>query len=704
MKKVIYSLCAFFFLWATVVTAQDNPCLGKANFQYTINGNTVNFYSLSTTNTLLRHSWSFGDGRSSDAANPVHTYAAPGIFRVVHYIKDEARNCYDSAVKEIRVGNLCELLQPKFEWKRDDLNSSKIQFYNTSLPNAPPTTLLYKWNFADGTTSTEKNPTHLFTTPGQYNVCLTIRYANENCEKTFCSIVTIPQPCNLQPNFSWATDESNPLKIKFTNQTLSTSASVQAKWSFGDGASSSDWNAVHIYTQPGIYKVCLKVYINNTCVKEICKEVVVRGCTIAPNFIWNAEATNPLKIKFTNQTLTPSANAQAKWSFGDGSYSSDWNVIHTYTQPGIYTVCLKVYIGNDCIKEICKQVVVRGCTIEPNFSWTIDSIYPLRGVQFKNLIPATILQPLGVKWSFGDGTYSNEWNPFHKYEKPGTYRVCLKIEFFPGCVKEICKTVVIPEPINCERLSEFKFTHTSEINTIKFEANVVNSTLKYVWTFGDGKGAFTATTAHKYATPGKYIVCLTVYRGENCASTTCKEIVVGPLPCELTRVKFEYVRLNAAGNTIKFTAVSNQPLFSQRWTIQKDNAPSPVILNTSNPTYTFTSSGIYKVCLRAITANGCVKEYCEVITIANTLPACLLQVTPNPATTQIYFRLQLEQQQTVVASIIDLNGIRRSVHFLSGATGWNSFSISIATLPVGYYTLEVKYNGRVCTSRFQKVN
>lgn len=705
MKKVFYSLCALILLWATKTTAQDaNPCLGKANFQFTINGYTVNFYSLTTNNTPLRHSWRFGDGGSSDGANPVHTYGVPGLYRVVHYIKDEARNCYDSAVKEIRVGSICDLLQPKYEWKRDSLNPARIHFINTSLPNAPPTTLLYKWNFGDGTTSTEKNPSHLFTTPGQYNVCLTIRYANENCEKTFCSIVTVPQPCDFQPYFTWAVDPSNLLTVKFTNQTLVNVANAQAKWSFGDGFLSNDWNAVHTYTQPGVYKVCLKVYINNTCVREICKEVVVRGCNIEPKFVWTVDSFNLLKIKFTNQTITPTANAQAKWSFGDGTYSTDWNVIHTYTQAGIYTVCLKVYIGNDCIKEICKQVVVRGCTIEPNFSWTLDSIYPFRGVQFKNLTPATILQPLGVKWSFGDGTGSNEWNSFHKYEKAGTYRVCLKIEFFSGCVKEICKTVVVPEPVNCERLSEFKFASTSEINTYKFEASFVNSSLKYVWTFGDGTGAFDAVTKHKYDRPGRYTVCLTVYRSENCASTSCKEIVVGPLPCELTRVKFEYVRLNTAGNIIKFTAVSNQPLFSQRWTIQKDNAPSPVILNTSNPTYTFTSPGIYKVCLRAITANGCVKEYCEVITIANTIPACLLQVTPNPATTQIYFRLQLEKQQTVVASIIDLNGVRRSVHFLSAAAGWNSFSISVATLPVGYYTLEVKYNDRVCTSRFQKIN
>lgn len=619
--------CIDSFFRDIVINPAINPCLGKANFQFTINpvnNYSINFFSINTSNTPIIHRWSFGDGSNgSDAANPVHTYNTPGVYRVIHYIKDIARNCYDSAVKEIRVGNICDLVQPRFEWVRDSLNPGRIKFINYSQPNAPPYTLQYYWKFGDGTTSTDKDPVHVFTAPGTYNVCLTVRFANAGtaCEKTLCISVTIPQPCNLQPNF-----------------------------------------------------------------------------------IWNADITNPLKLKFTNQTISPTANAQVRWSFGDGSGSNEWSPTHTYSQAGTYTVCLKVYLSNTCVKEICKQVIVRGCTIEPDFSWAIDSIYPLRGVQFKNLTPATISQPAGVRWNFGDGTESNEWNPFHKYEKPGTYRVCLKIAFFEGCTKEVCKTVVVPEPPQCERLSNFEVRLTSEPNTIKAEAAYVSNTLKYVWTFGDGTGAFTPSTSHRYLRPGKYTICLTVYRSENCASTTCKEITVGPLPCSLTLLKYEYQRLNSIGNIIKFTAVANQPILSQRWSIQKDNAPLPVVINANNPTYTFTESGIYKVCLRVLTMNGCIKEYCEVIRIGEIPSTCNLQVTPNPATTQIYFRLELRAAQTVSASIIDQSGVRRSVHYFSGTQGWNSFNIGIATLPAGFYTLEVKYNDRVCSTKFQKVN
>ena len=626
MKKFIYSFLAVFCLYLTAAQAQTNPCEGKANFQFTINVNTVTFGSINTSNIVLEHYWKFGDGTNSNAANPVHLYQLPGSYRVVHYIKDVARNCYDSAVKEIQLNFTpsCELLQSKFEWERDASNPNRIKFFNQSLPNAPPNLLLFKWSFGDGTYSTEKNPVHIYTAPGQYNVCLTIRYVNSNCEKTYCSIVTIPPVCNLQPNFSWAADPANLLKIKFTNQ-----------------------------------------------------------------------------------TIVPANGVQVKWSFGDGTTSTEWSPTHAYTQPGIYTVCLKIALSSTCVKEICKQVVVRACTIEPNFTWTIDGVYPLRGVKFNNQTALiSNIPPLSVKWTFGDGTGSNEWSPFHVYQHPGTYKVCLRIEFFPGCVKEICKEVTIPAPVNCERLSAFKMERIpNHPNAFEFSAEFNNSTLKYTWTFGDGTGALGPNARHQYDRPGRYTVCLTVYRSDECASTTCKEIVVGLLNCEQTYVKFEYQRLNPPiGNTIKFTAVSNQPIVSQRWTIQKSNGTTAVIINTPNPTYTFTETGVYKVCLRAITANGCVKEYCEVITIQHVPETCTLQVMPNPAVTTINFKLQVETQQAVTASIIDITGVRRAVFYLSAAVGLNTFTLPVATLPAGYYTLEVKAGNRICHGRFQKVN
>ncbi|MFY7840217.1 MAG: PKD domain-containing protein, partial [Lacibacter sp.] len=195
MKKVFYSFLALLFAFTSV--AQDNPCKGKAAFQFTISGNTVKFYSATIVNSPLVHQWKFGDGQMGDGANPTHTYAAPGGYRVVHYIKDTVLKCYDSAVQEFRIGTaICDLLQSKFEWRKDSTNPSKIFFINQSQPNTAGIAISYKWSFGDGSGSAEKNPDHIFAAPGQYNVCLTISYGTTNattpvCTKTFCSIVTV---------------------------------------------------------------------------------------------------------------------------------------------------------------------------------------------------------------------------------------------------------------------------------------------------------------------------------------------------------------------------------------------------------------------------------------------------------------------------------------------------------------------------------
>ena len=54
--------------------------LAQAEFTYSISGNTVSFFQNATHTT--GYAWNFGDGNTSNQANPVHTYAQPGIYQV----------------------------------------------------------------------------------------------------------------------------------------------------------------------------------------------------------------------------------------------------------------------------------------------------------------------------------------------------------------------------------------------------------------------------------------------------------------------------------------------------------------------------------------------------------------------------------------------------------------------------------------------
>ena len=536
MKPLFYSIIILLIAFTSM--AQDNPCKGKAAFQYVINGNTVKFTSATTTNSPLVHQWRFGDGQLSDGASPSHTYPA-GNYRVVHYIKDTVLKCYDSAVKEFSItATLCDLVRAQFEWRKDSANPSKVFFINQSQGNSTGAAVIYKWNF-------------------------------------------------------------------------------------GDGTSGNDVNPAHVYAKAGVYKVCLVVMVNNTCIREICKEVRI----------------------------------------GD-------------------------------------------CNFDAGFTWVMDNAHPMRGVKFNPFPSPLTLAPLSTKWSFGDGTYSTEYSPLHLYQQPGTYKVCLRIEYFAGCVKEVCKEVTLLPYESCEPLSRFTIHQTSSsINTFYFKADTISTNIKYTWSFGDGTGALGANATHKYDRPGTYKICLTVYRADNCAFTTCKEVVIGVLNCDQTTVKFEMQRMNPPNNNaVKFTAVGNQPITSQSWTIWRNNSTTPIKINTNDPIYIFQDTGYYKVCLRATTANGCVKENCDYVRIPYVPRECHLQITPNPAITNIQFKVQVEIPKPVVALIVDMTGMRKAIFYLNAVQGVNTFTLPVTTLAPGYYTLEVKVGDQVCTSKFQKVN
>jgi PKD repeat protein len=53
-----------------------------------------------------------------------------------------------------------------------------------------------------------------------------------------------------------------------------------------------------------------------------------------------ASGNAPLEVKFTDQST--GSPTSWKWNFGDGTYSTASNPVHTYKKAGTYSVSLKV--------------------------------------------------------------------------------------------------------------------------------------------------------------------------------------------------------------------------------------------------------------------------------------------------------------------------------------------------------------------------
>ena len=115
----------------------------------------------------------------------------------------------------------------------------------------------WSWTFGDGGTSTAQNPSHVYTTPGTYDVVLQVTSAGGTDTETKTSYITVDEPPPTADFVADVTSGAASLTVNFSD--LSTGNITVWAWDFGDGNLSSDENPTHVYNTPGTYNVVLTV-------------------------------------------------------------------------------------------------------------------------------------------------------------------------------------------------------------------------------------------------------------------------------------------------------------------------------------------------------------------------------------------------------------------------------------------------------------
>ena len=112
--------------------------------------------------------WNFGDGGIGTAQNPVYQYQVPGIYTVTLMVK----NSYGTSSKT-ETGYIAAGMLPSAQFggvPTEGFVPLSVQFNDLSTGSP----YIWAWNFGDGTGSSAKNPTHLYTEAGEYTVALTV--------------------------------------------------------------------------------------------------------------------------------------------------------------------------------------------------------------------------------------------------------------------------------------------------------------------------------------------------------------------------------------------------------------------------------------------------------------------------------------------------------------------------------------------------
>lgn len=220
-----------------------------------------------------------------------------------------------------------------------------INFTETST-DIDGTISSWQWDFGDGTTSVERNPSHQYSQTGTYQISLTVT-DDEGEENTKTASITV---VNLAPTADFSCSKSSEIlmnePIQFTdNSTDPEDAIVSWLWDFGDGETSTVQNPSHEFENSGEHLVTLIVTDEDGSTDTASLTVNVNG-NVEPtaNFVCdNTEHVAGNEIVFLESSTDQDGNiATWNWDFGDGKTSTQQNPSHKYDRPGEYIVTLTV--------------------------------------------------------------------------------------------------------------------------------------------------------------------------------------------------------------------------------------------------------------------------------------------------------------------------------------------------------------------------
>ena len=552
----------------------------------------VSFTDLSI-NAVTSWTWDFGDGGASVLQNPVYIYQNAGIYTVSLTVSGpdgtdtEIKTDYITVSAAAPVADFTgfpTLGLPPLDVTFTDLSTNEID--------------TWAWSFGDGGTSVAQHPMHTYLNEGVYTVTLTVSGPGGTDTEIKTEYITIAGPTPVAEFSATPTSGSPPLEVEFTD--LSINQIDSWAWDFGDGATSTSQNPMHIYANEGLYTVTLTVIGPDGTDTEIKTDYITVSIPMpVANFSGSpTSGTSPLEVVFTD--LTTNDIDTWAWDFGDGTTSATQNPTHTYANEGVYTVSLTVTGPGGTDTEIkTDYITVANPETTADFSATpLSGLKPLLVIFTDLSINATTWA-----WNFGDGGTSTLQNPVHIYQNSGVYTVSLTVSGSGGSDTKIrTNYITVNEPAPIAAFSGTPLTGEQPLNVQFTNAStgVINT---YSWTFGDGGQSTLQNPLHTYTSAGVYTVSLTV-NGPGGSDTETKSNYISVTT--IAPPVADFVGVPTSGSAplvVSFTDLSTGNVNSWVW-----DFGDRFTTDEQNPTHTYGNVGEFTVTLQVAGPGGSVTE------------------------------------------------------------------------------------------------
>lgn len=466
---------------------------------------TVSFTQYTLGGTF--YNWNFGDGNTSTAYSPTHTFTDPGTYTVALMANDGCS--FDTTEVQITVFPSPVL---SFTSSPDSVCiNSPFDFVNTS-PNLANSS----WDFGDGSTSNLTNPSHQYGSPGNYVVTLTGTSLTNGCTAQLSQTVNV----SLNPIAAFnATPLSGcmPLQVQLTNTSVNATYSF---WDFGDGNTSGLPNPTHTFINAGVYTIQLVVENSNGCKDSVIQNITVYPLPVA-DFTYQSTSTcyTPTNFTFTNQS-TGAINYA--WDFGDGAQSTLTNPLHTYQNPGDYTIALVATNQYGCISSTSQTVTIYP-TPEAAFNLPTDVVCENDVLVFQSNSNFAD----SIVWNFGNGQQLVGNTVQFEYPNSGVFNVTIMAYGAGGCGDTL--TVAVPITVHPKPTADFSYVNVQipdpVSGTVEF-TNLSTDADTYLWEFGNGESSTEVNPIHRFNSYGEFQTLLIATNSFGCVDSFYQAIRV----------------------------------------------------------------------------------------------------------------------------------------------------------------------------------
>jgi PKD repeat protein len=540
----------------------------------------VDFFDLSTEN-VDDFLWEFSGGSpsSSTQADPVVIYENPGVYGVTLTVSNEAG-------EDVFWISDAIIVDPLPDAAFDVLVIGSTADFDNLSANATE----FSWDFGDGSSSVEVDPSHEYQSGGLYTVTL---ISTNNCgsDTAFQTISVASAPVagvGISPTIG-----CSPMQVQYSSNG---SGDVETyAWSFpgGDPATSSEMDPLVTYNIPGIYNV--QLIVTNPVGSDtilVANAVEVQEPVIgAFSFDVNGSTAD-----FINESTGEESYI---WEIAGFEYTEE-NPSVEFAEDGVYAVQLIVTgpCGSDTVVQ---QVTISTLPIAGVGASATSGCEPFT-VQFTDESTSNVI---AWEWSFpgGDPSSSNVQNPLITYQTPGVYGIMLTVTSAAGT-----DLIAINDLITVDPLPDALFGTVQSGTEIEFENTSVDAST-YLWLFGDGSSSTEENPVHDYGEFGEYEIQL-VATNECGSDTFALNLQLTGLPVPWFTASSEF---GCAPFEVQFIDASQNGAEEWDWSFPGGNPGSST---EQNPVVVYAVPGLYDITLSVSNLAGAQslvrEEYIEV--------------------------------------------------------------------------------------------